>query len=99
MNKSNNNNNNNNNNGMFNFVLPSEEDSVGFPGENLDPNSAGLKSSQTGGVWNKSREGAHSAQVREKSLLGHIIGSEETQQKISESDIFRIFETIDLRII
>ena len=37
---------------IFNFVLPSEEDSVGSPGENLDPNSAGLKSSQTGGVWN-----------------------------------------------
>ena len=51
-----------------------------------------MKSSQTGGVWNKSREGAHSAQVREKSLLGHIIGSEETQQKISESDIFRILK-------
>ena len=41
-------------NGIINFVLPSEEDSVRSPGENLDPNSAGLKGSQTGGVWNKS---------------------------------------------
>ena len=53
-------------NGRGNFVLPSEEDSVGSPRENLDPNSAGLKSSQAGGVWKKYREEARSAQVKEK---------------------------------
>ena len=80
-------------NSIYNFVFPSEDDSVGSPGENLGPNSAGLKSSQAGGVWNKSREEAHSAQVKEKSLLGHIIGLEGTQQRISESDLFRILES------
>ena len=80
-------------NSIYNFVFPSEDDSVGSPGENLGPTSAGLKSSRAGGVWNKSREEAHSAQVKEKSLLGHIIGLEGTQQKISESDLFRILES------
>ena len=31
--------------GMFNFILPSEEDFALAPGENLGPNSTGLKSS------------------------------------------------------
>ena len=68
-------------NGILDFILPSEEDSVRFPKENLDPNSAGLKKSGTGGVWNKSLEEAHSAQVKERSLLGHLICSEETQKR------------------
>ena len=68
-------------NGIFDFILPSEEDSVRSPEENLDPNSAGLKNSRTGGVWNKSLDEAHSAQVKERSLLGHLICSEETQKK------------------
>ena len=38
--------------GIFNFILPSEEDSVWSPGENLDPNSAALKNFRTGGVLN-----------------------------------------------
>ena len=80
-------------NGIFDFILPSEEDSVRAPKENLDPNSAGLGSSRTGGVWNKSLEEAHSAQVKEKSLLGHLVSSEETQKKILESDIFRILKS------
>ena len=49
--------------------------------------------SRTGGVWNKSLEEAHSAQVKERSLLGHLIGSKETQKKILESDIFRILKS------
>ena len=53
-------------NGIFNFVLPSEEDCVLAPEENLEPNSAGLKNSRTGGVWYKSLEESHSAQVKER---------------------------------
>ena len=49
--------------------------------------------SRTGGVCNKSLEEAHSAQVKERSLLGHLIGSKETQKKILESDIFRILKS------
>ena len=80
-------------NGIFNFILPSQEDSARASGENLDPNSAGLTNSRTGGVWNRSREEAHSAHVQERSLLGHLITSEETQKKILEADIFRILES------
>ena len=81
------------NNGIFNFILPSEEDSARASEENPDPNSAGLTNSRTGGVWNRSREEAHSAHVQERSLLGHLITSEETQKKILEADIFRILES------
>ena len=80
-------------NGINYFLLPSEEDSVRVSEENLDPNSAGLVNSRTGGVWNKSLEEAHSAQVKERSLLGHLICSKETQKKILESDIFRILKS------
>ena len=80
-------------NGIFDFILPSEEESVRCPAENLDPNSAGLRNPQTGGVWNRSLEEAHSAQVKERSLLGHLIYSKETQKKILESDIFRILKS------
>ena len=80
-------------NAIFDFILPSEEDSVRAPKENLDPTFAGLGSSRTGGVWNKSLEEAHSAQVKEKSLLGHLVCSEETQKKVLESDIFRILKS------
>ena len=80
-------------NGLFDFILPSVEDSVRAPEENLDPNSADLASSRTGGVWNKSPEEAHSAQVKERSLLGHSVCSEETQKKILESDIFCILKS------
>ena len=38
------------NNGIFNFILPSEEDCALNPEENLEPNSTGLKSSRTRGV-------------------------------------------------
>ena len=63
------------------------------PTENPDPNSAGLANSRTGGVWNRSREEAHSAHVQERSLLGHLITSDETQKKILEVDNFRILES------
>ena len=76
--------------GIHNFFLPSEGDS---PEENLEPNSAGSKSSRTRGAWHKSPEESHSAQVRERSLLGHLVCSEETQKKILESDIFRILDS------
>ena len=52
-----------------------------------------MRSSRTGGVWHKFLEESHSAQVKEKSLLGHLMCSEETQKKILESDIFRILES------
>ena len=80
-------------NGISHFILPSEEDSVRASEENLDPNSTGLKNSRTGEVWNKPLEEAHSTQVKERSLLGHLICSEETQKKILESDIFRILKS------
>ena len=77
--------------GIFNFYLPSEEETNPTSVENLEPNSAGLKSSRrTRGVWHKSLEESHSAQIREISLLGHLLCPEGTQQKILESDIFHI---------
>ena len=81
------------NKGIFNFIPPSEEDSARAPEENPDPNSAGLANSRTGGAWNRSREEAHSAHAQARSLLGHLITSEETQKKILEADIFRILES------
>ena len=47
--------------GIFDFFLPSEKESVRCSAENLEPNSAGLRISRTGGVWNRSLEEAHSA--------------------------------------
>ena len=80
--------------GIFNFILPSEEDCALNPEENLEPNSTGLKSSRTLGVWHKFLEENHSAQIKERSLFGHIVCSEETQKKVLESDIFRILESV-----
>ena len=76
--------------GIFNFHLPSEEETNPTPTENLEPNSAGLESLRTRGVWHKSLEESHSARIKERSLLGHWMCPEGTQQKILESDIFRI---------
>ena len=76
---------------LWKFDLPLEEDCFA-PEENLERNSAGLKSSQTRGVWYKSLEENHSARIKEGSLLGHIMCSEEAQKKILESDIFHILE-------
>ena len=79
-------------NGIFNFVLPSEEESAQASEWDSAPSSAGLANSRTGGFWSRSREEAHSAHVQERPLLGHIITSEETQKKILEADIFRLLE-------
>ena len=76
-----------------NFVLPSEEDFSLVPEENLEPNSAVSKSLRTREVLHKSLEESHAAQIRERSLLDHIVCPEETQRKILESDIFRILES------
>ena len=80
-------------NGIFNFILPSEEDTVQASEENLEPSSDSLMNTRTGRAWNKSLEEAHSAKIKERSLLGHIICSEGTQKKILESDIFRILKS------
>ena len=79
--------------GIYNFCLPSEEEIKQTPEENLESSSAGLKSSRTGGAWHKSLEESHSAQVKEKSLLGHLQCSGETQKQILESDIFHILSS------
>ena len=81
------------NSGIFKFVLHSEEDCALLPEENLEPNSAGLKSSRTSEVWQKSLEESPAAQVRERSLFGHIMCPDETQKKILESDICSILES------
>ena len=60
----------------------------------LDPNSAGLTSLRTRGVWHKSLEESHTAQIKERSLLGHILYLEETQKEILKLDIFRILEFV-----
>ena len=57
------------------------------PEENLEPNSAGLKSSRTRGNRHTSLEENHSAWIKERSLIDHIMCSEETPKKILESDI------------
>ena len=57
------------------------------PEENLEPNSARLKSSWTRGVRHKSLEENHSAWIKKRSLIGHIMRSEETPKKILESNI------------
>ena len=81
------------NNGIFSFIQPFEGDCALAPDENLEPNSAGLKRSRTGGVCHKSLEESHAAQINKRSLLGHILYSEETRKKILESDIFHILES------
>ena len=80
-------------NGIFNFILPSEGDCPLNPDENLEPNSTGLKSSRTRGVWHKCLGENDSAQIKERSLLGHLVCSEVTQKKILELDIFRILKS------
>ena len=62
-----------------NFILPSEEDCLA-PEENLEPNSAALERPRTRGVWHKSLGENHLAQVKERSLLGHIMCSEEAKK-------------------
>ena len=57
--------------------------------ENLESNSASLKSSRT--RLNLAQvSGGDSARIKEKSLLGHTMCSEEAQKKILKSNIFGI---------
>ena len=67
------------------FLLAKEDCCA--PEENLQPNSAGLKSSRTRGVRHKSLEENHSAWIKEISLIGHIICLKETPKEILELDI------------
>ena len=64
---------------------------------NLEPNYAGLKGSRTTGVWHKSLEESHAVPIKERSLPGHIMCSEETPKKILGSDIFCILESEGVR--
>ena len=80
-------------NGTSNLILSSEEDCSPAPAENLEPNSAGLNSSRTIRAWHKSLEESHSAHIKEKSLLGHLVCWGETQRKILESDILSTLES------
>ena len=79
-------------NSIYNFCLPSEGESDKTPQGNLEPDSASSEGARAGGVWQKSLEESHSAQIREQSLLGHIQCSGSSQQ-ILESDIFRILKS------
>ena len=66
------------------------------PEENLEPNSTGLKSSKLE-EFGTSPEESHSTQIKDRSLLGHLVCSEETQKKILESDIFHSLESERVR--
>ena len=77
----------------FKFDLPLRKDCSLAPGETLEPESSGSKSSRTGGVWYKALEEEYAAQIKKKLLLGHIVCPEDTQQRILESDILRILES------
>ena len=67
------------------FVLAKED--CFAPEDNLEPNSAELKSLRTRGVRHKSLGENHSAWIKERSLIGHIMCSEETPKKTPGSDI------------
>ena len=58
---------------MLIFTLLSKDDCPFASEDNLEPNFAGLKSSRTRGVWHKYLEESHAAQIKERSLLGHIL--------------------------
>ena len=51
------------------------------PEENLEPPRACLKSLQNREVWQKALEKEHTAQVKEKSLFGHLFCSELLPEK------------------
>ena len=67
------------------FVLAKEDCFVSE--DNLEPNSARLKSSRTRGVRHKFLEENCSAWIKERSLIGHIMCLEKNPRKIVESDI------------
>ena len=70
---------------MILFVFAKED--CFAPEENHEPNSARMKSSWTRGVRHKSLEENHSAWIKKRSLIGHIMCSGETPKKILESNI------------
>ena len=76
----------------YTSVRPSKEDCFLIFREKKPP-TAGWKSSPTGGVWLKSPHEECAAQARERSLLGHVVGSEEILEKTVGSNIFRILES------
>ena len=78
-------------NGIYNFCLPSEGESDKTPQGNLVTDSAGSKGARAGGVWHRSLEESHSAQIRERSLPGYVQCLDDSHQ-ILESDIFRILK-------
>ena len=55
--------------GIFKFILLLKEDCALAPVGNLQPNSTGLKNSQTRGVWRKSLEENHTAQIKKELSL------------------------------
>ena len=65
---------------MLSFILGSEEDCALAPEENLEPNTAGLRSLRTRGLWDKSLAKSRTAQIKERPLSGHILCSEEIQE-------------------
>ena len=77
----------------FKFDLSLREDCTLAPEETLEPDSSSSKSLRTGGIWHKALEEEYAAQIKEKPLLGHIVGPEDTQQRILESDILRILQS------
>ena len=60
--------------------------------ENLEQPPTGLKISQARGVWLKTLDEDYTAQVRERSLHGDLVCSEEIPENILESNIFCILE-------
>lgn len=77
---------------VHNFVLSSTKDCSLVPDKNLELVIACSKSSRTTEVWNKSLQEDYAAQIREWSLLGHLICSERILEKTLESDIFCLLE-------
>ena len=75
-------------NGMFNFILPSEEDYALAPEENLGPNSAGLESSRTGTSLWRSRL---LLRLRENHCLVISCGQQGRPKERFQNLIFSVF--------
>ena len=72
----------------MNFILSLEEDCNLASEENFEPPFFGLKSLGTREVWHEALEEEHAAQVKEKSLLEHLLYSEVLPEKFLELNIF-----------
>ena len=68
----------------YKFVLPSKEGCNLALEQNFEPPLADSKSLRAREVWHKALEKEHAAQIKKKSLLGHLLCSE----VLPESDIF-----------